>query len=855
MKKFCFAALLSLLLASACDNVAVKSPAPDIAAKPYAEPAGGEYAEAQTVVLSTGTSEADIYYTVDGVTDPSKSSAKYSGPIAIGSTTTLMAVAVKGGMEDSEIMTEVYSIALPEQAAKPEASPAGGNYPAPQTVALSTATAGADIYYTTDGATMPTRSSAKYSGPIIIGEDATLMAVAVKSGLLDSDIMSEAYAITLPYLTIQNIPADIAARQISNISVYDINGMVASCINSDDIILVIDNDAASLQIPLLHSFGGGQFLETGSFFIAFAVDVGDDFQVAFSRNDGIAVDFVGGSASFDLASSIGYFDAELANPGDGAAPIIKMGSVFDINGSRHAVPTDLAVPASPPANSCILYLYVFRSGADIQYEFSSAAPAFNSMKNGYYSGNKRALWKMFYMHENSQFLFKTYVADNFPQFDTAVVSNAVYDSLTSSRPALHSIGGTGSQYSETITLQPGVYAVRLIGAGGGGGYGAVEGSAVTGSSSGGAGGLVNEIFTLGKAESFTAFTGSGGYAASAPASSGAFRFYGYKGVLRWVSVWDSEYYRYEYAVFPDYPNIYSDQTVSITIQPAGSGGGGGGGGGGSGSFLFSDSGYLLCAGGGGGGSGASFVTPGGAGGAGGAIGPGSGGGGAGYLRQFFQSPATMAANGGNGGNGGGNGGIGGRVNITPSAQTGGNGISVIPYTNTYASGGTGAYSYSAFTIPSSLVGTFSYAGYGHSLNSMTAIEIISVENYTIFFSGGFGGSSAAISYPPGFYSWLNTNDAHGAGSSSPALGLASFSGMFNTSGTSAMSAPSGFSYRTFNNYTSTIVLSMGKYSGISGSAGGNNRNSARGGGAAGGSVSSSRPSNGAAGSITIYKIY
>ena len=68
----------------------------------------GMYFEAQTVALSTTTEGADIFYTTDG-TEPDEGATKYTAPIAIPSTTTLKAIAIKGA-KSSSIVTATYTI-------------------------------------------------------------------------------------------------------------------------------------------------------------------------------------------------------------------------------------------------------------------------------------------------------------------------------------------------------------------------------------------------------------------------------------------------------------------------------------------------------------------------------------------------------------------------------------------------------------------------------------------------------------------------------------------------------------------------------------------------------------------------
>jgi len=77
----------------------------------------------------------------------------------------------------------------PETVATPTATPPEGTYTGTQNVTLNCTTAGADIYYTLDS-TLPTASSTKYATAISISDNATLKAIAVKSGMNNSDILT-----------------------------------------------------------------------------------------------------------------------------------------------------------------------------------------------------------------------------------------------------------------------------------------------------------------------------------------------------------------------------------------------------------------------------------------------------------------------------------------------------------------------------------------------------------------------------------------------------------------------------------------------------------------------------------------
>lgn len=78
-------------------------------AKPTFSPAAGRYIEAQTVTISCATEGATIYYTADGST-PTASSTPYTSPITIEETTTLKAIAVNAGGEESLVATAKYTI-------------------------------------------------------------------------------------------------------------------------------------------------------------------------------------------------------------------------------------------------------------------------------------------------------------------------------------------------------------------------------------------------------------------------------------------------------------------------------------------------------------------------------------------------------------------------------------------------------------------------------------------------------------------------------------------------------------------------------------------------------------------------
>ena len=84
----------------------------DIVETPVISPATGAFTSAQSVTIKCDTTGADIYYTIDG-SEPTESSTKYSNAFQVSATTTVKAIAVKSGYEDSSVATSTITINTP----------------------------------------------------------------------------------------------------------------------------------------------------------------------------------------------------------------------------------------------------------------------------------------------------------------------------------------------------------------------------------------------------------------------------------------------------------------------------------------------------------------------------------------------------------------------------------------------------------------------------------------------------------------------------------------------------------------------------------------------------------------------
>jgi nucleoid-associated protein YgaU len=189
-----FARVLSILgcvlVLANCPTTPKKT---DTVAAPAFNPAEGTYPGAQSVVISSSTEGAAIRYTLDGSSPTPTSGTEYKAPVSVTASVTIKAVAFKNGMQDSPVASAAYVIA--GAVAAVQFSPAAGTYDKPVSIALSSATAGAEIWYTTDGSTPAAGKATKYGAPIPLASSTTITALAAKKGWADSAIASAAYTI------------------------------------------------------------------------------------------------------------------------------------------------------------------------------------------------------------------------------------------------------------------------------------------------------------------------------------------------------------------------------------------------------------------------------------------------------------------------------------------------------------------------------------------------------------------------------------------------------------------------------------------------------------------------------------
>lgn len=165
-------------------------------AAPVAKPVPGTYSTAQKVEFYSATAGAAIYYTLDGSEPSLTAGIKYSGPVTVGSTVNVRAVAVREGMANSAVETFRYVI-IPQSSASYGMKASQRRKGA---IGLVVDKPGAKIYYTLDGSEPTPANGILYTGGDIVIENEGLLKAAAfyeeeKSGEISVPVVVGAEAL------------------------------------------------------------------------------------------------------------------------------------------------------------------------------------------------------------------------------------------------------------------------------------------------------------------------------------------------------------------------------------------------------------------------------------------------------------------------------------------------------------------------------------------------------------------------------------------------------------------------------------------------------------------------------------
>ncbi len=193
---------------------------------PRFTPPPGTYTAPQDVYILSYTPGANIRYTISTVPgvvpdDPSSVNGilyDADSPIVVTDYAFIKAIAYTGSGLNSVILSGEYNIT--GTVATPVFAPAPGVYASAQSVSISTTTAGATIYYTTDGSS-PDLTSAVFdpASPILVTESTVIKAIAMKADWINSAVATGSYVINGKVSKPLFIPAGGSYVQEQNVAI------------------------------------------------------------------------------------------------------------------------------------------------------------------------------------------------------------------------------------------------------------------------------------------------------------------------------------------------------------------------------------------------------------------------------------------------------------------------------------------------------------------------------------------------------------------------------------------------------------------------------------------------------------
>jgi len=209
-----------------------------------------------------------------------------------------------------------------------------GTYSGTPQVAIRDTTAGATIYYTTDGST-PTESSPVYTAPITVTTDTTVKALATYPGKQRSNVASGDYTIVTG---IAGAPVSTLVTTDDRVHKMDAHSGVRFILGTGSTNVIYVDETQSYQE--IEGFGAS-FTDSAAYLlnrIASSTDRDTAMQMLFSPSDGIGLSFIrnpmGGS---DIARSL-YSSFSIAHDLEDIVPLVKQAKMFN---------TDLKIMASP----------------------------------------------------------------------------------------------------------------------------------------------------------------------------------------------------------------------------------------------------------------------------------------------------------------------------------------------------------------------------------------------------------------------------------------------------------------------------------------------------------------------------
>ncbi len=188
---------------------------------PVITPVGAITNNAVTVSLATATTNALIYWTIDGSEPSPTNGTLYANvPFSLETSGVLKAKAFKPGYTDSVTASALFQFTVTD----PVISPPGLNTNNAALVSFSTPTLGASLYYTLDGTEPTPKDGTPYAGPFQLAYNSPSLKVkGFKTGYLPSQ------TIAVPFLfTVSNPSLSISGGSFSNVLALTITSLTTN---------------------------------------------------------------------------------------------------------------------------------------------------------------------------------------------------------------------------------------------------------------------------------------------------------------------------------------------------------------------------------------------------------------------------------------------------------------------------------------------------------------------------------------------------------------------------------------------------------------------------------------------------
>jgi hypothetical protein len=155
----------------------------------------------------------------------------------------------------------------------------------------------------------------------------------------------------------------------------------------------------------------------------------------------------------------GYMNILMTNMDNASAPELVAGSQIEINGGMYALIANESIGGAPTYNM-VNYIYAVPGTGTATFSYSAIVPTYNMQKGGWYSGNNRAIARLFFTsgQYNGKVILDSYNAMtqvNTQQLGSTTSGLLIFNPST----------------EVTVMIEPGWYRIELSGGGGGGGGG------------------------------------------------------------------------------------------------------------------------------------------------------------------------------------------------------------------------------------------------------------------------------------------------------------------------------------------------------------------------------------------------